>query len=62
MSPRLALLIEKARHYRMGPEERREQAISFAYGNARVENPRMTRELVVLAFEEGERRDGADTA
>ena len=44
-------LIEWARSYEMTPEERREQAISFAYGNAAIENPLITREMVEQAAE-----------
>lgn len=49
MSPKLTALIEKARHYVMTPEERREQAISFAYGNVHYSNPSVTREDVEKA-------------
>lgn len=46
MSPELKALIEKACHYKMTPEERFEQAISWAYGNGRIEDRRVTREGV----------------
>ncbi len=36
---------ELARHS-MSNEDRQEQRISFAYGNASVENPNVTKELV----------------
>lgn len=40
-------LLEKARNAPpMTPEEREEQRRSFAYGNAAIENPGVTRELV----------------
>jgi hypothetical protein len=46
MTERLKALIEKARHYRMSPEELNDQEIGFAYGNAHLENDRITRDLV----------------
>lgn len=33
------------------PEERRQQAISFAYGNTKLSNPHVTREMVEAAFD-----------
>ena len=42
-------LLEAARHYRMSPEEREEQRISFAYGNVVIENPSITKDLVRAA-------------
>lgn len=39
MSPELKALIEKYRDYKMTPEERFEQAINFAWGNAAFEYP-----------------------
>lgn len=50
MSERLRLLIERARHYQMSDQERAEQEISFAFGNAHFENERITREMVVRAL------------
>lgn len=45
--PALDALIEAARKRPpMTPAEIREQRISFAYGNAAMENPRITREMV----------------
>lgn len=46
MSPELCALIEWARNYEMTPEEQEEQRRSFAYGNAAIDNPDVTRELV----------------
>jgi hypothetical protein len=40
-------LIEKARQYRMTPQELQEQRISFAYGNTNYEDQRVTRAEVV---------------
>lgn len=35
----------------MNPEQRRERVIDFAYGNAALENPRITREMVRRAYD-----------
>jgi len=39
-------LIGVARNYTMSPEERREQMISFVYGNLAIENPHVTWDMV----------------
>lgn len=44
-SAELAELIRNAR--RATPAELRAQRVSFAYGNVAIENPRITREMVV---------------
>ena len=44
-------LIEKTRDIKMTPEQEREQARSFAYGNVHFENPDVTREMVDAAEE-----------
>ena len=46
MSDELKDLIEKSRHVRMTPEEKERQRRSFAYGNAKIENDRITKELI----------------
>jgi len=46
MTEKLAALIEKARSVRMSPREAEEQRRSFAYGNTKIENDRITREMV----------------
>ncbi len=46
MSAELERLLELARHHAWTETERREHAISFAYGNCAIENPAITRELV----------------
>jgi len=46
MSPQLQALIDAARNRPFGSEEREAQRRSFAYGNARIENERITREMV----------------
>lgn len=50
--PELEAALEKARAHVMTPEERRAQRISFAYGNAALDNPSVTREMVEKAAEE----------
>ena len=45
-SERLEELLEAARAVEMSDAEREEQRRSFAFGNANIENPRVTRELV----------------
>jgi len=46
MTDRLWALIEKARSVRMSPRKSEEQRRSFAYGNTKIENDRITREMV----------------
>lgn len=52
MSDELNRLIELARSHRMTEEEKREQRISFAYGNTRTENDDITWETVKRAEQE----------
>jgi hypothetical protein len=33
----------------MTPEQEREQRLSFAYGNTKIDNPKITREMVAEA-------------
>jgi hypothetical protein len=42
----LQLLLERAAAHKMTPEELEAQRRSFAYGNAAIENPDITREMV----------------
>jgi len=42
----LAALIERARAVKMTPEEREQQRRSFAYGNTKIENDLITRDMV----------------
>lgn len=61
MSERLMRLIERARHYRMSPQEILEQDIRFAYGNAHYENDQITMDLVAEALQApGDLRDTKD--
>jgi hypothetical protein len=46
MTEKLAALIEKARSVRMSSREAEEQRRSFAYGNTKIENNRITRAMV----------------
>jgi hypothetical protein len=46
MTEKLAALIEKARLVRMSSREAEEQRRGFAYGNTKIENDRITREMV----------------
>ena len=57
MDPILADLIDRARRAVVTDADRREQRISFAYGNARIENRTITRDMVERAAQrlEGER-------
>jgi hypothetical protein len=46
MSKDLELLVERARTVKMSPKDKEEQRRSFAYGNTKIENPRITREII----------------
>ena len=46
MSDHLQMLIESARFHTISPEERQAQRRSFAYGNTKIENDLVTREMV----------------
>ena len=46
MTDRLKSLIEAARQRPFPPEEREAQRRSFAYGNTKIENDLITREMV----------------
>lgn len=51
MTEELEQLIELARRHPFSEQEREEQRRSFAYGNAKIENDRITWEMVVEADE-----------
>ncbi len=57
MSEDLKALLEKARAAKMSGEEKEEQRRSFAYGNSKIENERITRETI---NSEAERLSGKD--
>ena len=46
MSEYLKELLELAKAIQMTPEQREEQRRSFAYGNSKIENDRITRETI----------------
>jgi len=46
MTEHLKNLLEAARKVTLSPEEKEAQRRSFAYGNTKIENPRITREMI----------------
>lgn len=63
MLRKLEALLERARNVRMTSEEQEEQRRSFAYGNTKIENDRITREIIdreaeSLAAEDGSEEQG----
>ena len=46
MNPELTKLLEMARGVKMTPEQQEAQRRSFAYGNSKIENDRITRQSV----------------
>jgi len=46
MTDELDKLLEAARYRPLTASEKEEQCRSFAFGNANIENPRVTREMV----------------
>lgn len=52
MSDELEKLLQAARYRPLTPSEQEEQRRSFAYGNANIENSRVTREMVDQQAEE----------
>jgi hypothetical protein len=59
MNSELQTLIDAARMRPFSEEEREAQRRSFAYGNAKIENDRITWEMIVEADEEIKARDAA---
>jgi hypothetical protein len=59
MTEELNRLVEAARNHPFSDEERQAQRRSFAYGNAKIENDRVTWEMIVEADEEIEARIAA---
>ena len=51
MPDKLSQLIEKARAVKMSSRDREEQRRSFAYGNTKIENDLITREMIDEAAE-----------
>lgn len=58
MGNALKKLVEAARRVRMTGDEQEEQRRSFAYGNAGLENDRITREMVDEQAEKLKAEDG----
>jgi predicted ATP-grasp superfamily ATP-dependent carboligase len=58
MTEKLSVLIERARAVKMSLSEQEEQRRSFAYGNTKIENDRITREIVDEAAEALKRTKG----
>ena len=54
----LKYLLEEARKHKMTADEKEEQRRSFAYGNARIENERVTREKIDAQAELLRRKHG----
>jgi len=52
LTQNLDKLIERARAVQMTPAQREEQRLSFAYGNTKIENDLITRELIAEQAEE----------
>ena len=46
MTEDLTTLVALARKVEMSPAQQEQQRRSFAYGNTRLQNPRITRELI----------------
>ena len=46
MTDKLSALIERARSVRMSSRKSEEQRRSFAYGNTKIENDRITRAMI----------------
>lgn len=44
--------IEEAQQYKMTPEQEEAQRRSFAYGNAAIDNPHVTREMIDRAADQ----------
>ena len=51
MKKYLKNLINNTRHIKMSLEEQEKQRRSFAYGNTRLHNKRITKKLIALAAE-----------
>lgn len=47
--------LEQLKNYKVTDKDRKEQAISFAYGNVKLSNPNITKEMVEKAYGQLER-------
>ena len=61
MSDRLNELIEKFRNHAWTEEEKREHAISFVYGNLKLDDCEVTREQIAKAWDELNKGRGEPT-
>lgn len=59
MSEDLETLLEKTKNTQMTREEKEEQRRSFAYGNSKIENDRITREMIDREAEALKAQDGS---
>lgn len=60
MNAELEKLIDRARGVKMTDAQREEQRRSFAYGNSKIENPRITRQSIEQAAEKLAAQHGAE--
>lgn len=51
MTDKLEFLLQKAKKVQMSPAQQEEQRRSFAYGNTKIENDLITREMIDEAAE-----------
>ncbi len=58
MSKEIKALLEAAKSVKMSPQEQEEQRRSFAYGNTKIENERITRETIDKEAESLKENDG----
>ena len=58
MSKELDKLLEATKAVKMTPRQQEEQRRSFAYGNTKIENERITRETINTEAELLKRKDG----
>ena len=59
MSKELEILLESARNVQMTRKEREAQRRSFAYGNSKIENERITRKAIDQEAESLAAEDGS---
>jgi len=58
MTEKLAALLEQAKTVTMSGAQKEQQRRSFAYGNTKIENSRITREMIDQQAESLKRQDG----
>jgi hypothetical protein len=58
MTEKLAALLERAKSVTMSGAQKEQQRRSFAYGNTKIENSRITREMIDQQAESLKRQDG----